>query len=162
MVEQRSSYVDSILNFLKHNQHMMRMEFEKDLKDTEKYTNGNDFDGNNIEDYGENAFESSGEDSKQINDKFSSSNENNKETSTFVILPASFQGSARYLNSLAESAFAVVGEKGKATFFITLTTNPEWPEIQDKLHENKSPYDSPFVIAMVFYHKLSQFYHLIR
>ena len=46
------------------------------------------------------------------------------------ILPSTFIGSARWYLSRFQDAMAIVRYYTKPTLFITMTTNPQWPEIQ--------------------------------
>ena len=50
-----------------------------------------------------------------------------------VILPATHNGSPRHMHQLYQDAMAIVRAHGKPTLFITVTTNPKWPEITDNL-----------------------------
>jgi hypothetical protein len=45
-------------------------------------------------------------------------------------LPDSVHGSQRHLSALAKNALVLVSEYGCLQVFLTLTCNPEWPEIQ--------------------------------
>ncbi len=49
-----------------------------------------------------------------------------------VVLPASFAGSLRHMNQFYQDSMAFVRKFGKPNLFITMTCNPNWPEI---LHE---------------------------
>ncbi len=48
-------------------------------------------------------------------------------------LPDSVLGSRRHLSALAKNALVLVSESGCQHVFLTLTCNPEWPEIQSQL-----------------------------
>lgn len=48
-----------------------------------------------------------------------------------VILPSSFPGSSRYYTEHFEDAMAIVRRFGSPDFFITVTSNPNWPEIKE-------------------------------
>ena len=48
-----------------------------------------------------------------------------------IILPSSFPGSTRYYTENFEDAMALVRRFGSPDFFITMTCNPEWPELKD-------------------------------
>lgn len=50
-----------------------------------------------------------------------------------VVLPSSFVGSPRDMQQRYQDAMAIVRECGKPDLFITMTTNPNWPEIRDAL-----------------------------
>ena len=49
------------------------------------------------------------------------------------ILPSSFTGSPRYMQQLYQDAMSIVRRYGRPDLFITFTTNPNWPEIQEEL-----------------------------
>lgn len=50
-----------------------------------------------------------------------------------VVLPSSFTGSPRDMQQHYHDAMAIVREHGKPDLFITMTCNPNWPEIQEAL-----------------------------
>ena len=77
-------------------------------------------------------------------------------------LAASFNGSPRHLNDLAHNALTIVTECGKPDLFITGTTNPLWPEIQERLFPGQTAYDRPDVVTEVFHARLEAFLHNLR
>lgn len=48
-----------------------------------------------------------------------------------VVLPSSFPGFTRYYTEHFEDAMALVRRLGSPDFFITMTCNPEWPEMKE-------------------------------
>ena len=72
------------------------------------------------------------------------------------MLASSFTGGPRWFNAKYEDAMALVREFGKPDLFVTMTTNPEWPEIQDILTADQKPQDRPDVVSRVFNLKLKQ------
>jgi hypothetical protein len=50
-----------------------------------------------------------------------------------VILPLSFVGSPRYLQQLYQDAMGIVRALGRPDYFITMTCNPNWPEMTNEL-----------------------------
>ena len=72
------------------------------------------------------------------------------------ILPSSFSGSVRWLNAKFQDAMAIVREFHKPDFFITMTTNPNWPEITKQLLEGQTAQDRPDIVARVFRLKKDQ------
>ena len=62
-------------------------------------------------------------------------------------LPASFKGSGRHHWRELQKALAVVREYGRPDYFITMTTNPKWKQIQ---HWVDKGYDEAIVGARVF------------
>lgn len=79
-----------------------------------------------------------------------------------VVLSASVQGSRRHLSYLARNALTIVSEYGKPTFFITITCNAHWPEIQERLLEGQTAFDVPAVVCMVCHQRLKAFLHNLR
>jgi len=71
-----------------------------------------------------------------------------------VILPSSFVGRPRYMQNLFQDAMSIVRVFGKPDFFITVTCNPKWPEIQKELREGQSPSDIPDIVSRIFRLKL--------
>lgn len=70
------------------------------------------------------------------------------------ILPSSFVGGPRYMKELYQDAMAIIREKGNPDLFITITCNPNWPEIQRSLLEGQTASDRPDIVARVFNAKL--------
>ena len=71
-------------------------------------------------------------------------------------------GSRRHLYSLALDALATVSQCGAPTFFTTLTCNPKWREIQERLHVGQTAYDRPDIVVRVFREKLRRFVHNLK
>ena len=118
------------------------------------------FDGNNNDHNGQ------AEEEQQQNN---SSNGNNGETTgtttkkvNATYLSPKFHGSPRHLNDLAKNALTIVEELGSPDFFITGTTNPLWPEIQDRLFAGQSAFDRPDIVVEVFHARLEALIHNIR
>jgi hypothetical protein len=59
-----------------------------------------------------------------------------------------------HLSGLAHNALTIVTELGSPDLFITATTNPLWPEIQDRLFPGQSAFDRPDIVAEVFHEAL--------
>jgi Helitron helicase-like domain at N-terminus len=58
-------------------------------------------------------------------------------------------GSPRHLSKLAMNALTIVSELGKPTFFLTLTCNQMWPEVQCRLFPGQSAFDREDIINQV-------------
>ena len=71
-----------------------------------------------------------------------------------IILSSSFTGSVRYMQQLYQDSIAIVREFGKPSLFVTVTCNPNWPEITNELLPNQQPNDRPDLVARVFKLKL--------
>jgi len=67
-----------------------------------------------------------------------------------VVLPSSYVGGPRYMNQLFQDAMAIARFYGGFDLFITLTTNPAWPEITNALFLGQTAVDQPDLIACVF------------
>jgi hypothetical protein len=52
-------------------------------------------------------------------------------------------------------SLAVAAMYGPPTFFITMTCNMNWPEIQSQLHQGQDFMDIPVVVMRVFKQKLA-------
>ncbi|CEM02443.1 unnamed protein product [Vitrella brassicaformis CCMP3155] len=80
----------------------------------------------------------------------------------FVLLPGSFVGSERYYKRLCQDAFAIVAQYGKPSWFIIITCNGNWPEIQEKLQSGQTAYDRPDLTSRVFHLKLRSLLQRLR
>ena len=76
-----------------------------------------------------------------------------------VVLPSSFTGGPRYMQQLYQDAMAICRRKGKPDLFITMTCNPQWPEVQDALLPGQQANDRPDLLARVFRLKLKALIH---
>jgi hypothetical protein len=104
------------------------------------------------------------EEDEQITDL---NNDTNKErdvmnNSNASYLAESFFGSPRHLKSLAINALAIVSELGPPTFFITVTTDTRWNEIQEVLLEGQTAFDRPDVVCQVFKARLQALIHNLK
>lgn len=73
-----------------------------------------------------------------------------------VLLPATFHGSPVKRRKDTEDALAVVNRKGKPHLLITVTCNPDWPEIVENLKPHQAATDRPDLCCRVFNVKLVQ------
>ena len=71
-----------------------------------------------------------------------------------VILPSSFGGSPRALHAAFQDGIAIYSKQGKADLFITMTPNPNWPEVEAALLPGPKRNDRPNLITRVFKLKL--------
>jgi len=72
-----------------------------------------------------------------------------------VVLPATFAGSPRHMNKLYQDSMALVRKFGKLDLFITMTCNPNWPEILHELRPGEEANDCPNLTYRVFNMKLN-------
>lgn len=68
-----------------------------------------------------------------------------------TLLPVTFHGSP-----LKTRSPFVVNRRGKPHLMITVTCNPEWPEIVEKLEPHQSALDRPDLCCRVFKAKLAE------
>ncbi|SGY77439.1 BQ5605_C005g03639 [Microbotryum silenes-dioicae] len=73
-----------------------------------------------------------------------------------VILGSTFKNSPREITQRYQDAMACVVKYGKPSLFITVTCNPEWPEIKAALGPNDKACHRPDLIARVFEAKLNR------
>ncbi|KAH1035115.1 hypothetical protein GYH30_055197, partial [Glycine max] len=68
-----------------------------------------------------------------------------------VILPSTFVGSPRYMDQLYFDGMAICSHVGFPNLFITLTCNPNWPEIRRLLSPlNLKMPDRPDIVSRIF------------
>ena len=70
------------------------------------------------------------------------------------ILSRAFVGSPRWYHMQFLDAMAICREYHKPDFFITMTCNPNWEEIQKELLLDQKPEDRPDIVVTVFKQKL--------
>lgn len=78
-----------------------------------------------------------------------------------VILPSSFIGSPRNMYQNYLDAMTIVQQYGKPSLFITMTCNPNWPEIKEDINNDPSNM-RPEIIVRVFKLKLDHLIHIIK
>src|ERR1700690_1987524 len=95
---------------------------------------------------------------------------------TQIILPSSHHGSSRQMYQLFQDSMAIARHCHKPDLFLTMTANPNWPEIQEALLEiNGNPNDDstiaskkqtasdrPDIVARVFYQKMEALLEDVR
>ena len=88
--------------------------------------------------------------------------EDTVDESESIYLPASFLGSRRWVSNQIADSLAIAATYGPPTFFITLTCNSDWPEIQSQLRPGQTFTDVPIVVCRVFKQKLSRLMSTLR
>ncbi|XP_065915773.1 uncharacterized protein [Dysidea avara] len=78
-----------------------------------------------------------------------------------VILPSSFTGGPRYMHERQQDAMTYVRKYGHPDLFITMTTNPNWPEIRNNLLPGQEPLDHPDLVARVFRRKVKKLLEML-
>ncbi|XP_076893331.1 uncharacterized protein LOC143545295 [Bidens hawaiensis] len=71
-----------------------------------------------------------------------------------IVLPASFIGGPRDMRRRFLDAMTLVQDDGKPDLFLTMTCNPQWPEIRDNLKPCQTAQDRPDLVSRVFRAKL--------
>ncbi|XP_074363229.1 uncharacterized protein LOC141703685 [Apium graveolens] len=81
-----------------------------------------------------------------------------------IILPATFTGSRRYMSWYFKDSLAICYSIGHPSFFLTMTYNTKWPEIQSMLQHMSgvNVADALDLVARVFKMKLDQLVDLIK
>ena len=85
-----------------------------------------------------------------------------EESKRDTFLPDSVHGSRHHMSALAKNALVLVSEYGPLHVFLTLTCNPDWPEIKSQLLVGQSAFDRPDVTVTVFKSRLDQIKANIR
>jgi hypothetical protein len=70
-------------------------------------------------------------------------------------LPASFLGSRRWAAEQIADSLAIAAALGNPSLFVTMTCNPDWPEITCQLRPGQNFTDIPIVVVRVFRAKLA-------
>jgi hypothetical protein len=96
-----------------------------------------------------------GDQYKRMIDAMQQDGANSTNFGRMVVLPASFAGSPRHMNQLYQDSMALVRKFGKPDLFITMTCNPNWPEILHELRRGEETNDRPDLTSRVFSMKLN-------
>ena len=73
-----------------------------------------------------------------------------------IVLPSSFVGGPRYMKQRYQDSMTMSRETDSPDLFITMTANPQWPEILDALEPGQTPDDHPELTCRVFKLKLDE------
>ena len=82
--------------------------------------------------------------------------DNRRPTIGRKILSSSFTGGPRFWNGKFQDGMAIIREHHKPDFFITMTTNSKWPEIEKHLLQGQTAQDRPDIVSRVFHLKYKQ------
>ncbi|CAG8833013.1 30692_t:CDS:2, partial [Gigaspora margarita] len=77
-------------------------------------------------------------------------------------LSASFLGSKRWCSSHVANALALARSLGKLSFFITMTTNPNWEEIHSQLQPGQNALEITPIVVYSFHSRFKKLKELIR
>ena len=83
------------------------------------------------------------------------------EPGTKTYLSASLTYSPRWYKGKCQDAIALVQAYSKPSLFITMTCNPNWPEIQNEIQRDNTELDKTFLITKVFNQKLQKLLDLL-
>jgi len=75
---------------------------------------------------------------------------NNTNFGRMVVLPATFVGSPHHMNQLYQDSMALIKKFGKPNLFVTMTCNPNWPEILHELRPGEEANDRLDLTSKVF------------
>ena len=78
------------------------------------------------------------------------------------LLPASFVHSKLWASNQVADALALCRKFGKPSLFLTMTTNPNWPEIVSELRPGQTASDIPVVVCRVFHARMFKLYELLK
>lgn len=73
-----------------------------------------------------------------------------------IVLPSTFIGGPRNMRRKYIDAMTLVQKYGKPDIFLTMTSNPSWPEVKAHLIRHEEAQNRPDLIARVFHAKLEQ------
>jgi Helitron helicase-like domain at N-terminus len=73
-----------------------------------------------------------------------------------IVLPSSFSGSCRFVIQNCQDALAINCHFRGADFFLTMTANPNWPEVKAALLPGQSLADRPDLVNCVFCLKVQE------
>ncbi|KAF3405665.1 ATP-dependent DNA helicase PIF1 [Penicillium rolfsii] len=69
-------------------------------------------------------------------------------------IPAGFMGSRAWASDQVADSLAIARQLGKPSLFLTMTTNPNWPEIQSQLLPGQHYTEIPAVVCRAFHGRL--------
>jgi hypothetical protein len=77
-------------------------------------------------------------------------------------IPASFMGSRAWASDQVADSLAIARQLGRPSLFLTMTTNPNWPEIQSQLLPGQHFTDIPAVVCRAFHGRLCELKAFVR
>jgi hypothetical protein len=77
-------------------------------------------------------------------------------------IPAGFMGSRAWASDQVADSLAIARQLAKPSLFLTMTTNPNWPEIQSQLLAGQHFTDIPAVVCRAFHGRLCGLKAFIR
>src|SRR3984957_2616116 len=79
-----------------------------------------------------------------------------------IELPASFMSSRKWASEHTADSLALARVYGPPSFFITMTCNPDWPEIKAYLQHGQKPCDAPAILVRAFKLRLQRLLRILR
>jgi hypothetical protein len=92
----------------------------------------------------------------------SSQDDEEQDEQSNVTLPASFMGSRKWASEQTADSLALARTYGPPSFFITMTCNPDWPEIKARLLSGQEACDIPEIVARVFKNRLHRLLQILK
>ena len=89
-------------------------------------------------------------------------NNSNSQVGKVVIFPSTFIGSPRNMMQNYQDSMSIVRKFGRPDLFVTMTCNPNWPEIQENLFPGQTAADRPDLVARVFSLKKDHLIFMIK
>lgn len=77
-------------------------------------------------------------------------------------LSSSFMGSKAWATEHIADALTLCRTYGKPTLYLTMTTNPNWKEIKDRLGPGQEAADIPHIVVRVFHKKMRRMIKLLK
>jgi hypothetical protein len=78
-----------------------------------------------------------------------------------IFLPASYSSGPRDMHQRFQDSMAIARHFKKIDIFLTITANPNWPEIKQELLPTQQSHNHPDLIACIFKMKKDALIHLI-
>ena len=97
-----------------------------------------------------------GELHQEILDSIQNSENRGYKIGKSIVLPTGFIGGPRNLTKRYMDAMCFVERYGKSDVFLTMTCNPNWPEIKQELRHNDSIQNRPDLLAQIVRAKLEE------
>ena len=79
-----------------------------------------------------------------------------------IILPSTFTGGPHYMHERQQDSMSYVRRYGHPDLFITITCNPNWPEIKSNLLTGQESKDHPDLVAQVFRLKVKKMLEMLK
>jgi len=79
-----------------------------------------------------------------------------------IELPASFMGSRKWASEQTADSLALARVYGPPSLFITMTCNPDWPEIKARLQPGQHSCDAPTIVVRAFKLRVQRLLTILR